>query len=93
MEIALLIIIFFVILFFIVSKKSYKIKNSVIKKDEIIAQYENDLKKILSKYNDDKIKQIEQKKIFLQNCNSELSRNIFFTQEESLQILQRLSKL
>lgn len=93
MEFALLIIVFFVVLFFIVSKKSYKIKNSAIKKDEIIAQYENDLKKILSQYDDDKTKQIEEKKIFLQNCNSELSRNIFFTQEESLQILQRLSKL
>ncbi|MGB5867598.1 MAG: hypothetical protein WBG69_06980 [Arcobacteraceae bacterium] len=93
MEFALLIIVFFVVLFFIVSKKSYKIKNSAIKKEEIIQQYENDLKNILSQYTDDKTKQIEEKKIFLQNCNSELSRNIFFTQEESLQILQRLSKL
>ena len=93
MEISVLIIVFCIILFFIASKKNCQIKNTGLKKDEIILQYEDNLKKILAQYKNDKNKQIEEKKIFLQNCNSELSRNIFFTKEESLQVLQRLSTL
>jgi len=92
MEFVLLICIFFIVLFFIVSKKSYKIKNTLLKKEEIIVQYEDQLKKILVNY-EDKNEQIKQKKIFLQKCNSELSRNIFFTEQEAIQVIQRLSQL
>jgi hypothetical protein len=93
MELFFLIVVCFVILFFVVSRKSYTIKDNTITKEEIINQYENDLKKNLEKYHDNKSKQLEQKKIFIQNCNAELARNIFFTEKESIQVIQRLSKL
>jgi len=93
MEFSVLIIVLFIILFFITSKKNCQIKNAGLKKNEIILQYEDNLKKILAQNKNDKTKQIKEKKVFLQNCNSELSRNIFFTKKESLQVLQRLSKL
>jgi len=92
MEFIVLICIFFIVLFFVVSQKSYKVKNTLLKKEEIIEKYENQLKKILANYQD-KNEQIKQKKFFLQQCNSELSRNIFFTEKEAIQVIQRLSKL
>jgi len=79
--------------FFIFNGKKYKVKNTAVKKEEIIAQYENSLQQILKKYENDKSKQIEEKKLFLQKCNSELSRNIFFTHEESIKIIERLLKI
>jgi len=36
---------------------------------------------------------MEQKKIFLQQCNSELSRNIFFTSDETVKIIEKLLKV
>jgi len=66
-------------------------KSSGLKKSEIIAQYEDDLKQLLTKYENDKTKKMEQKKAYLQKCSSELSRNIFFTPEESKEIIQKLA--
>jgi len=92
MEFIVLICIFFIILFFLVSKKNYTIKNTLQKKEEIIHTYEQELIKLLQNTKD-KQKQIDQKKLFLQKCNSELSRNIFFTEKEAIEVIQRLSKL
>jgi len=92
MEFILLICIFVIALYFIVSKKNYKTKNGIVKKDEIIKKYEDDLTTILQNCKSQNQK-IEQKKLFLQKCNSELSRNIFFTEKEAIQIIKRLSKL
>ncbi|MGB3750171.1 MAG: hypothetical protein WA945_01245 [Arcobacteraceae bacterium] len=92
MEFILLICIFFLVLFFIVSKKSYKTKNILVTKEKIIQTYENELKEILSA-SDDKKQKMQQKKLFLQKCNNELSRNIFFTEKEAIQVIQRLSKI
>jgi len=78
---------------FLFSKKNSNVKNTAVKKEEIIAQYETKLLTLLKQHKNDKTKQIEQKKIFMQHCNSELSRNIFFTREESVKILQKLSLL
>ena len=64
-----------------------------MKKEEIIAQYENDLRSLMTRYQNNKTKQVEQKKIFLQNCNNEFSRNIFFTEEEAIKIIQKLAKI
>jgi len=82
-----------IILFFVFSNKNGKIKNTTVKKEEIILQYENELKQILKKHESNKEKRLQEKKIFLQKCNSELSRNIFFTHEESVKIIQRFSIL
>ncbi len=68
-------------------------KDKVVKKNEIIEQYEKELKDILKKYNNDNESKVEQKKLFLQKCNSELSRNIFFDESESKKIIQKLASL
>ena len=92
MEIFLIFIFFILLAFFYKSQKKLKIKNSGDKKEEIVTNYEKELQTLLTKYQDDKTKQIEQKKIFLQHCNSELSRNIFFTNEESIKVIEKLLK-
>ena len=68
-------------------------KSPTIKKDEIIEQYKSQLKNILKKYEHDKDTQIEQKKLFLQKCSSELSRNIFFDTREAKEVIQKLAQL
>jgi predicted PurR-regulated permease PerM len=93
LEIILLILVLIVGAVFILGNKNGKVKDSAVKKEEIIEQYQNDLQSLLKKHENNKNKQIEQKKVFIQNCNSELSRNIFFTHEESIKILKRLSQL
>ena len=74
-------------------KTNYKIKQTATKKTEIITHYEKELKTILEQYSDDKVMQLEQKKQYLKQCNEELSRNIFFTKEESLKIVQKLATM
>jgi len=68
-------------------------KSPIVKKNEIIEQYQSQLKAILKKYENDKDTQIKQKKLFLQKCSSELSRNIFFNSNETKEVIQKLVKL
>ena len=68
-------------------------KSPVVKKDEIIEQYQSQLKNILKKHENDKNTQLEQKKLFLQKCSSELSRNIFFDPHEAKEVIQKLAHL
>ncbi|PIF04198.1 MAG: hypothetical protein CSA86_02435 [Arcobacter sp.] len=95
MEISIIIVLLLLIIvgFYFFFKKNSKVKNPAVKKEEIIQEYEANLQSLLLKYENNKQKQMEQKKIFLQKVNSELSRNIFFTQEESVKIIQRLLKI
>lgn len=92
LEIILIILILIVIGVLFFNQSSSETKNPIVKKEEIIEEYERDLQTILEKYRDDKPRQVQEKKIFLQNCNSELSRNIFFTEQESIEIIKRLLK-
>lgn len=92
MEIFLVLIFFILLAFFYKSQKKLKIRNSGEKKEEIVNNYEKELQILLTKYQDDKTKQMEQKKMFLQHCNSELSRNIFFTNEETVKVIEKLLK-
>lgn len=64
-----------------------------LKKEDIQAQYEEELSLLLEKYKSNPPKQLEEKKLFLQKCNSELSRNIFFTETEAINLLRKLSKV
>ncbi|MEA3498993.1 MAG: hypothetical protein U9R16_08040 [Campylobacterota bacterium] len=68
-------------------------KSSIVKKHEIIEQYEDELKTILDKYQNDDKRRVDEKKLFLQKCSSELSRNIFFDPKESKQIIMKLASL
>lgn len=93
MEIFLVLIFFILLAFFYKSQKNLKIRNSTDKKEEIVDNYINELQSLLKEYENDKIKQREEKKIFLQHCNSELSRNIFFTNEETVKVIEKLLKI
>ncbi|MEA2017459.1 MAG: hypothetical protein U9N59_03330 [Campylobacterota bacterium] len=95
LEFVFIFILFITILgaYLVVSKTKYRLKDTAVKKNEIIEKYELSLKNILDKYQEDKNKQLEEKKIFLKQCNCELSRNIFFTDDEASKVLQRLAKL
>lgn len=93
MEIFLVLIFFILLAFFYKSQKNLKIRNSRDKKEEIVNNYEKKLQTLLKKHENDKTKQKEEKKIFLQHCNSELSRNIFFTNEEAIKVIEKLLKI
>jgi len=93
MEIFLVLVFFILLAFFYKSQKKLKIRNSSDKKEEIVNNYVNELQTLLKKYDNDNAKQMEQKKIFLQKCNSELSRNIFFTNEETVKVIEKLLKI
>ena len=93
MEIVLILIFFILLIFFYKSQQKHKIKNNDIKRLEIIQDYEKQLKILLKKFENDKTKQLEEKKIYLQNCNSELSRNIFFSNEEAIKVIEKLLKI
>ena len=93
MEIILILVFFILLVFFYKSQKNLKIRNSIDKKQEIIKNYEKELKTLLQKYKHDKTKQVEERKKFLQYCNSELSRNIFFTNDETVKIIENLLKI
>ena len=94
MIIIMVLILIVVIVFLLLQNNgTISIKSKALKKDEIILKYENELKDILLKNQDDKSQQVKQKKLFLQKCSSEFARNIFFTEDESKQIIQRFAKL
>lgn len=91
MEFVVIFLATLVVAYIILRKTNHKIKQTAVKKNEIIDQYETELKSLLKQYDNDKITQLEQKKRYLKQCNDELSRNIFFTKEESSQIIQKLA--
>jgi hypothetical protein len=80
------------IAYLLLFKTKNKIQETSVKKEQIILEYEKELQELLLKTDDPK-EQAQIKNKFLQKCNSELSRNIFFTQEESKQALQKLASI
>jgi hypothetical protein len=89
--IIVLIIVTGVILFFIFKDDAaFAFRSKALKKEDICQNYIDELKNVLNGY-DTKEQKIEQKKIFLQRVNSELSRNIFFTEEEAKELIKKLS--
>jgi len=93
MEFVVIFLATIVVAYIILRKTNYKIKQTTVKKHEIIEQYEVQLQSILEQHKNDKEKQLQQKKIFLKQCNNELSRNIFFTADESSKIIQKLATM
>ncbi len=80
-----------IVLFFIFKgQNDLSFKPKGVKKEEISQNYINELKDILSSC-DTKEEKIAQKKLFIQKTNSELSRNIFFSEDESKDLLKKLS--
>jgi|AntRauTorcE11898_2_1112593.scaffolds.fasta_scaffold76913_2 uncharacterized membrane protein (DUF106 family) len=93
MEFIIIFLITIIVAFFILKKRKFRIKDSEQKKEEIINAYENNLRSIIEKNKHNQSKLLQEKKLFLLKCNSELSRNIFFTAEESKKIIENLLKL
>lgn len=66
-----------------ITKINFQIKSSGIKKSEIINEYKNKLDALETK---------EEKVVYLKTINQELSRNIFFEQNEIREIIQDFVK-
>lgn len=66
------------------------INDEVSKKEDIKKEYENQMTRILYKYKDDEEQLIKNKKQFLLKVNKELAMNIFFDENETQQIIQKL---
>jgi DNA anti-recombination protein RmuC len=93
MEFVVIFLATLVVAYIVLRKTNHKLKQTAIKKSEIINNYERELKALLEQHNDDKITQLEQKKRYLKQCNDELSRNIFFTADETSDIIQKLANI
>lgn len=93
MELLFIFLAIIVIGYLVLYKTRGRLKETAQTKREIITRYETELKNILEKYKDDSQTAKEQKSIYLKKTNEELSRNIFFTQDESKEILQKLANL
>ncbi len=92
MEFAFIFLAIIVIGYLVLNKTNTKLQQTTKKKHEIIEEYEKELQSILDKASSMEEK-IRLKKQFLQKCNSELSRNIFFTKSEATEALQKLASL
>lgn len=89
----LIFLIFFVIFLFITAKKKKNIKAPVVKKEELIQSYKNQMKELLLKYEHDKKLQTQERIKLLKKINQELSMNLFFEKEEATKLLKELSTL
>lgn len=68
-------------------------KPPAVKKEEIILQYEQQMKDLVSKYSSNNQVLTNEKIKLLKQINHELSMNLFFDEVESKQIIQKLSKI
>ena len=93
MELLVIFLAIIVVGYLVLHKTNHKLKATSQTKQEIITRYENELKTLLEECKNDSESCKEQKALYLKKCNDELSRNIFFTPEESKEILQKLAQL
>lgn len=93
MEYIALLILLVVVFSIVFIKQNKQIKSTAIKKEEIIALYQQQMIDILEKYKDNKELQIKEKIKLLKNINNELALNIFFDEQESKKILKDLTNL
>ena len=66
---------------------------AVVKKDELIQSYKDELLEILEENKENKELQFQEKIKFLKRVNSELSMNIFFDEIEAKNLIKELSGL
>lgn len=75
------------------NKKVVQKKSSSLKKQEIIQGYQLELQRLIEKHKNNPEKLKEEKLHFIQNVNSQLNKNIFFTQNEIKKIIYELALL
>ncbi|MEA3512125.1 MAG: hypothetical protein U9R37_00845 [Campylobacterota bacterium] len=90
MEIVLSILLL-IILLFLIYKNKKNIKPTAQKKYELINSYKKELEDILKNCKEED--RLTLKKQYLQKLNSELSRNIYFDENEAKKIVQDLARL
>jgi hypothetical protein len=78
-------------IFLIFKRNNTKHKPSALKKDELIKQYEYEMLKLISKYENDKELLNEKKIEFLKIASKELHNNIFFDASEAKAIIKKLA--
>lgn len=76
--------------FFIVKQNT---KSKAVKKEEIIENYEKQMKDLVEKNSSNKENLTNEKIKLLKQINHELSMNLFFDETEAKQIIQKLSKI
>lgn len=84
LEIIFVLIILTIVAILIYINKRKSINSATCKRDHIEKIYTDELKKLTSK---------EKKLNYIKKCNSELSRNIFFTELQANQLISRLVQI
>lgn len=89
----LVLVIIFIGLFIFRNKTTVIKKSSEVKKEEIINQYIQELQTLIEKHKNDSEMLKKEKLNFIKNVNSQLNKNIFFTQNEIKKIIYELTLL
>ncbi|MBP7769951.1 MAG: hypothetical protein KA055_02370 [Aliarcobacter sp.] len=85
--------VFTLIFFYFKNNKINVSRPAVVKKDELIQSYKDELLEILEENKENKELQFQEKIKFLKRVNSELSMNIFFDEIEAKNLIKELSGL
>ena len=84
---------FTVVFIYFKKNKIIATKPAVVKKDELIQGYKDELLQILEVHKENKELQFQEKIKFIKRVNSELSMNIFFDEIEAKNLIKELSGL
>lgn len=84
---------FTVVFIYFKKNKIIATKPAVVKKDELIQGYKDELLQILEEHKENKELQFQEKIKFIKRINSELSMNIFFDEIEAKNLIKELSGL
>lgn len=96
MEISTLLLILLIAfaIYLIYKKQTQKnIKPEIVKKEEIIQSYKEQMKELINNHKDDNAKLLSEKTKLLKKINYELSMNLFFDEKESKELIQELLKI
>jgi hypothetical protein len=95
MEIVLICLIALIgaIMLYFFKNSSVMTKAPAVKKSEVEQNYINKMQNLIDENKENKDKLLIEKTKLLKEINSELSRNIFFTPEESKKLIQKLLNL
>jgi len=86
---SILVIVYFLVKMFLNTTKK-EAKPVEVKKEEIIRNYENQMRELLNTYKNDDTSLTANKTALLKKISKELSTNIFFDKDEVRSIIQKL---
>ena len=85
--------VFTVVFMYYKQKKTTFVKPAVVKKDELIQAYKDELLEILEANKQNKELQFQERIKFIKKVNYELSMNVFFDEVEAKDLIKELSGL